>query len=469
MKKTFTLLLSALLLSGTTLTAGAIDQSTIEDLVQQVSHEYRDEVLSGSSLLAERFETETCDVSFGYYGGEPHNIGTQFATRIRPENEKAVMGVADLATGEIVIPFEYDTVHVLADDRFLLVKEAADYSCSDYWIGETDGTVTPVTLPLPGLISRVDEQGYITLRRNMPSKYRNDIEPYSISELQISRYALLNNELEVVLDFVVDGSLFAGEDGIYFREDGLAPIRTGSTLWSGGKASGGLGNGLCGLIDRQGNPVGAQDFTNISYTPSIWIGYRGAAKYLLGSTGNEQLVTDDLQYSNWAAEELETAFSHRLLPESFSVCDLRSNITRYDFCALVMNLYEVLGGEPVAELTPDIFRDGAGPRELSAYELGIITGYPDGTFRSDETITREEAAAMLMRTYALFAERPAAESKTAYTDDTAISNWAKNDVYALQQLGVMQGVSTDRFGPRSLYTVEQSVLTMERLYQTLGG
>ena len=32
-----------------------------------------------------------------------------------------------------------------------------------------------------------------------------------------------------------------------------------------------------------------------------------------------------------------------------------------------------------------------------AYELGIAVGYPDGTFRPDDTLSRQEAGAFLMR------------------------------------------------------------------------
>ena len=37
------------------------------------------------------------------------------------------------------------------------------------------------------------------------------------------------------------------------------------------------------------------------------------------------------------------------------------------------------------------------PKVERAYELGIVQGYPDGTFRPNESLTREAAVALLMR------------------------------------------------------------------------
>lgn len=52
------------------------------------------------------------------------------------------------------------------------------------------------------------------------------------------------------------------------------------------------------------------------------------------------------------------------------------------------------------------------------YQKGIVQGYPDGTFRGREYMTRYQVAAMLYRTYLVFADDVAKRVKEALTQDS---------------------------------------------------
>lgn len=99
-----------------------------------------------------------------------------------------------------------------------------------------------------------------------------------------------------------------------------------------------------------------------------------------------------------------------------------------------------------------------------AYNFGIINGKSDTEFDPHGEITRQEAAAMLMRVYKNYADVNIALGDTKFSDDDKISDWAKDDVYNINVLGVMQGVGENTFAPLEGYTVEQSVATFWRLY-----
>lgn len=99
-----------------------------------------------------------------------------------------------------------------------------------------------------------------------------------------------------------------------------------------------------------------------------------------------------------------------------------------------------------------------------AYNFGIINGKSDTEFDPHGEITRQEAAAMLMRVYKNYADVNMALGDTKFSDDDKISDWAKDDVYNINVLGVMQGVGENTFAPLEGYTVEQSVATFWRLY-----
>ena len=99
-----------------------------------------------------------------------------------------------------------------------------------------------------------------------------------------------------------------------------------------------------------------------------------------------------------------------------------------------------------------------------AYHLGIVNGIGETEFNPDGEITRQEAAAMLMRVYKNYAKTEQTAADFKFADDSDIADWAKEDVYSINSLGIMQGVGENTFAPLEGYTVEQSVATFWRLY-----
>lgn len=101
-----------------------------------------------------------------------------------------------------------------------------------------------------------------------------------------------------------------------------------------------------------------------------------------------------------------------------------------------------------------------------AYHIGIVNGMSDSEFEPDGDITRQEAAAMLMRAYKNYANISGQENGFTFADDDSISHWAKEDVYAINALGIMQGIGENVFAPLDGYTVEQAIITFWRLYNS---
>ena len=99
-----------------------------------------------------------------------------------------------------------------------------------------------------------------------------------------------------------------------------------------------------------------------------------------------------------------------------------------------------------------------------AYYLGIVNGIGETDFNPDGEITRQEAAAMLMRVYKNYAKTEQTAADFKFADDSDIADWAKEDVYSINSLGIMQGVGENTFAPLDGYTVEQSIATFWRLY-----
>lgn len=85
------------------------------------------------------------------------------------------------------------------------------------------------------------------------------------------------------------------------------------------------------------------------------------------------------------------------------------------------------------------------PAVLWAAQNGIVTGYGDGLFGTDDPVTREQIAAIMWR----YAGSPAAESGTDFADEDSISTYAAQAVDWAQAVGIINGVGGNRFDPQA--------------------
>ncbi|MEK3884250.1 S-layer homology domain-containing protein [Paenibacillus sp. PL2-23] len=87
-----------------------------------------------------------------------------------------------------------------------------------------------------------------------------------------------------------------------------------------------------------------------------------------------------------------------------------------------------------------------------AYELGLVTGYQNH-FRPEDAISREEAAVILMRLYALLQGEAAAEAdgqgSFMFADLAVASDWAQDAIEAAAALGLVSGKGDGMFDPHA--------------------
>ena len=57
------------------------------------------------------------------------------------------------------------------------------------------------------------------------------------------------------------------------------------------------------------------------------------------------------------------------------------------------------------------------------------------------------------------------DKEKLYADDNTISDWAKNSVYSMKTHKIMIGVDNDSFSPKTLFSLEQTVVTLVRIYE----
>ncbi len=198
---------------------------------------------------------------------------------------------------------------------------------------------------------------------------------------------------------------------------------------------------------------------------------------------NNLLITEGA--SSWAKPEIEKAASCNLLPYELTEKYMQ-NITRYEFCNLIYRLiatefypnsdsrqgewYAIDNVISERQLTNKFnsisFSDCNDDKIKFLSAAGIINGMGDGSFSPDASITREQAATILLRTAGFLGNKTIPTAmKMSFSDESAIADWAKSAVACMNAMNIMNGVSEMQFSPKGNYTVEQAIATILRLYE----
>ncbi|MDQ0087591.1 hypothetical protein J2T12_000985 [Paenibacillus anaericanus] len=140
-----------------------------------------------------------------------------------------------------------------------------------------------------------------------------------------------------------------------------------------------------------------------------------------------------------------------------------ATITRTEFVMMLMNALK-----PASEVSTLSFTD---MEEIPAWsklaiaqavEAGIVSGYNDGSFHPFANITRTEMAVMIAKAYGADL---ATGAMTGFSDDSEIPIWAKEAVEIMKQLHIVEGRGGNRFVPNETATRAEAVtMIMNLLY-----
>ncbi len=170
--------------------------------------------------------------------------------------------------------------------------------------------------------------------------------------------------------------------------------------------------------------------------------------------------------SSWAADEICLAYNAGLTFDGI-LSSYQKNITREEFCRLVVTLFDAVGGEKIENYNSKPFADTSSSYVAYAYALGIVNGVSKTEFSPKSDITREQIAAMLKRMFDLVAEGEITNSLKNYSDYKQISSWAIESLTYLNQLGIIKGVSNTEIAPLDNTTREQAILMSVRMYNII--
>lgn len=104
-----------------------------------------------------------------------------------------------------------------------------------------------------------------------------------------------------------------------------------------------------------------------------------------------------------------------------------------------------------------------------AYSADIIDGFPDGTFRPNELVTREQLSKMVAR-FAAYHEvyKKTETDLSKFTDGAKVAKWAREDVEFSVGNGIIIGRTVKKLDPKGTATRAECCTMIRRFVETFG-
>lgn len=144
-----------------------------------------------------------------------------------------------------------------------------------------------------------------------------------------------------------------------------------------------------------------------------------------------------------------------------------NSVTRAEFAVILSRAmdWSAGSGAPAFADSGGIPDWAAGYVKVAA-EKGVITGYEDNTFRAGQLISRSEICVMLIR--AAGGEKSAAPATLSFADAGSIGDWARGYVAKAVDLGIVKGKPGNVFAPADNATRAESAAMIARTLNSLG-
>ncbi|MCQ6562307.1 S-layer homology domain-containing protein [Paenibacillus mendelii] len=189
-----------------------------------------------------------------------------------------------------------------------------------------------------------------------------------------------------------------------------------------------------------------------------------------GGAGTGVKLTD-VPSSHWAAESIRQAAQLGIVTGyEDGTFKPGKEVSRAEFVAMLARALKWPASD-AANLTS--FTDAGSIAKWArlyiaqAVEKNLITGYADRTFRPDSTMTRTEMAALMARAAGLqVTAAGSTQPELSFADAGRIPQWAIPYVAAAADAGLIKGVGNNRFDPDGIVTRAQAVTIIMAMLNT---
>lgn len=160
-------------------------------------------------------------------------------------------------------------------------------------------------------------------------------------------------------------------------------------------------------------------------------------------------IFSDLDSAVWAKESIEALYHAGIVSgNGDGTFAPEKTVTRAEFIKMLILAFDLLEENAVCDFSDVPKEDWSYPYVASAQMRGIAAGYDNGTFGGSDLISRQDLATLAYRALLIgTGYTPDARKYERFGDDAAISEYARDGVYAMKNSGVIQGKGENRFAP----------------------
>ena len=161
---------------------------------------------------------------------------------------------------------------------------------------------------------------------------------------------------------------------------------------------------------------------------------------------------------HWAAPEIDKAVAAGYV-NGYPDGSFKPNaaVTRAELTAMIVKAFQLAGGQSGDSFKDVSNKDWFAQAVDAATTNGVASGYPDGTFRPQKAVDRQEAACMLSKLLNL-----KAAGELNFSDTGQISSWAVSSVSMLTDQGIISGYPDDTFRAEQSITRAEAVVVINK-------
>lgn len=200
-------------------------------------------------------------------------------------------------------------------------------------------------------------------------------------------------------------------------------------------------------------------------------------KYFVNIPEIKDLNTLEQSNLSWAKKDVMNAlYNGQIKGYEDSTLKLQNSVTRAEFAKMLVEIKGIELDKKAEENFSDVnSSDWYYNYVATLAKEGIIKGDGDGTFRPDDTITRQEAAVMIAKATRLDqgankdvdrfdpVTGEAYDTKTNFKDDKNIALWSDGSVYEMAKNNVIKGYEDGTFLPENNITRAESIVMISRI------
>ncbi len=182
--------------------------------------------------------------------------------------------------------------------------------------------------------------------------------------------------------------------------------------------------------------------------------YAGSGANLVGDINSIERIFPDVPMNYWAAENVRFVYENGIMTGdaegSFRPDD---SITREEWAKVVLSAFAIDTGDGECDFEDVDKSEWYYSFVAKAYMLGIVNGYDENRFGTGQTLTREDAVVMMYRMTRLARDiRAIQPADLTFTDAADISDYALEAVRMFVSAGVINGYESGKFIPQGNIT-----------------